>query len=440
MSSSEVKSARKSKSKPKRFQLDPLASPGISAVDNIAIDLPRFELEELPEISSNQRIEVLSLDDIMPDPWNPRHVLPDDIRADFISRKKDAHETISQWIKVSEKNPTIADQLQKYRLMGISLIHQGQINPITVAKHFSDDGTFVWRIESGERRFWSKWLVVYDQLTDERSIHAILREQLSPTRQAVENLQAEPLSAVGEARQIARLFLDQLGITPDSDVAKNCTPGCDDYFRLALSPTNELLVGRKRLPRGFWPALEQIMGNKRQHLERKLQILKLPDSLLSIVDSHQLTERQLREIIAMPHELWEQIINDVVEYQLTGPELAFISRADEYNLSLQTILDNRHNQLETIAEKPKPLADQKPVSDAFAPEQLIQKRVVSLVKYFGRTSKIFGDEWPLDKLVDNMTASGDHRIVLENAVRLEELIRRLKSRAAKLTKDEPERE
>ena len=227
--------------------------------------------------------------------------------------------------------------------------------------------------------------------------------------------------------------MDKLEISPDSEVAEGCLPGCDDYLRLALRPTQDLLVGRKRLPRGFWPTLEEIMGNKRQHLERKLQILKLPDTVLPLVESHQLTERQLREIIAMPEDFWERVIHDTIEHQLTGPELAFVGRGDIYDVSLQTILDRRLDQIETNAATPK--TGQKPSAQEPAPEQLIQKKVLSLAKFLGRTSKSLGDDWPFDAVVDNMMFTGEYQVVLDNVDKFEELIRRLKSRATEAGDD-----
>ena len=312
--------------------------------------------------------------------------------------------------------------------MGESLLKQGQVNPINVAKHFREDATFVWRIESGERRFWAKWLLVVDGITKDRTSHAVLRDKLDPARQAVENLQTESLSAIGEARQIARLFLAELGLTPEHVIAQDIPPGGDEYFRIALRPTSELLLGRKRLPRGYWPKLEKIVGNKRQHLERKLQLLKLPGTLLSTADLHRLTERQLREIISRPEKEWESLILHTIKYKITGPELASISGLSDPDIGLKIILKNRSDKTnpgDIIKEK-----DTEPLSkeNTIAIEKSVQKRVISLARYF--SSNKLDKKIDLDQLADNIIQSGNHQMVLDSLAQIETLISRLKSKVA----------
>ncbi|MBM3146028.1 MAG: hypothetical protein FJ010_13875 [Chloroflexi bacterium] len=427
MDSTKTESARR----PRRFQVDPLASLATPEIESgYAEGGPRFEQLDVPEIPLQQRIEVLSLEDVQPDPWNPRHILPADIRGEYISGKISARVAVQRWVKAGEKNAEIADQIQTYRSMGVSLLDQGQINPITVAKHFREDGSFVWRIESGERRYWAKWLMVFDGQTDDCTIHALIRDELNPTRQAVENIQTASLTAVGEARQVARLFLDRLEITPESEIARGVPSGSDDYFRLALSPADRLLADRKRLPRGFWPALEEIMGSKRQHLERKMQILRLPDGLLSFVDDHQLTERQLREILANPEELWERLVMLTIEHDLTGPELSRFVEGEESDATMQMILDHR-SALPVIADEKREV-DITPVEAGEGEKdsaQVFQRRIVSFARYFQRTRQSLESDEDLDHTLDDLIQTGEYQIVLEN---LELLVERLKSRLAEL--------
>jgi len=433
MDKKSASSSRKASRKPQRFQVDPLsvlATPVV--IEPIRQSQRHARIDETPESPASQNIELLPLDKVEPDPWNPRHILPGEIRREFIAGKINAEAATKAWIKAGKSDKDISEQLQQFRSMGTSLQQQGQINPINVAKHFRKDGTFIWRIESGERRFWAKWLAIVEGITKERTIHAQLRDELDPTRQAVENLQAESLSAVGEARQIARLYLAELNITPESLPAKNATPGSDDYFRIALRPANEILAGRERLPRGYWSKLENIIGNKRQHLERKLQILKLPDHLLSLADLHRLTERQLREIIARHQKQWETLVHFTVQHDISGPELALASAIDDPEIGLQMILEMRSGKAETSAatQENKGETPKKKGSRSF--EHDLQRRVVSFAKYFHLAKKNGNAKMNIDQVVDEIIESGNHQMVLESLVELESLINRLKKKAANL--------
>ncbi|MBC8505492.1 MAG: hypothetical protein H8D34_11575 [Chloroflexi bacterium] len=334
---------KKRSRKHQRFQVNPLTIP-TTLQDSTSVAEETILLDSStaqPKLPADQKIEIIPVDMILPDPWNPRHVLPDDIRRTFIAGDLDAEAGIRAWIKAGENDPMIADQIQQLRMMGTSLCEQGQINPINVARHYRKDGTFIWRIESGERRYWAKWLMIVDGLTEDRNIHAILRDTLDPTRQAAENLQTESLSAVGEARQISRLFLDLLEISPESKIAKGIEPGSDEYFQIALFPISDLLSGRKRLPYGFWNKLGDIIGTTRQHLERKLQILKLPSDLLSLADQSRLSERQLREILKRHAKDWGALITLTTQHDLTGPELSAIDKANDIKTAIQLIANRQ---------------------------------------------------------------------------------------------------
>ena len=421
--------SRKSSQKPQRFQVDPLSVLSTPNFNSTTNSTPRhYSTDEAPETPPDQNIELLSLDTIEPDPWNPRHILPHKLRQNFISRKTDAKSTVEAWIQAGKSDKETGEQIQQFRIMGESLQQQGQINPINVAKHFREDGSFVWRIESGERRFWAKWLLVFDGIAKEKNIHAVLRDNLDPARQAVENLQTESLSAIGESRQIARLFLAELGITPENTLAQDIPPGSDDYFRIALRPTQELLLGRKRLPRGYWPKLEKIVGNKRQHLERKLQLLRLPNDLLSLSDLYRLTERQLREIISRPEDRWRSLITYTIKHNITGTELAHISNIEDPKHGLQIILNKRSDK--PTASTKKKNAQSKSKENAYSLEVKMQKKVVSFAKYL--SPKTVNKEANLRRVAEEIIQSGNHQVVLDSLTQLEALISYLKTKTENL--------
>lgn len=417
---------RKPAPKPRRFQVDPLAVPlGESSADMRR----RFGADQPPEVPPEQRIEVLPLEMVEPDPWNPRHILPERIRARYLAGELDAETAVKEWVKAAANDQAIASQIDDYRAMGETLLAKGQINPINVAKHFRDDGSFIWRVESGERRYWAKWLLVVDGKTEDGTIHAVVRDQLDASRQAVENLQSEALSAVGQARQVARLVLDRLSVTPNSAPAGALSPGSDDYFRLALLPPEKLLSDRQRLPKGFWPELEQLLRSKRQHLERKLEILRLPNSLLQVADTQRLTERQLREILSFPAERWEQVMTLAIEKALTGPELAELGSAENFEMALQQLLERR----EVVVQGARTESGKKRKPGvARRAEQVVRGRVIGLVKFIGRALRPGASGLDIDQVVEDIINTGEYKLVLDYAAQLEVLLSRLRARVTEL--------
>ncbi len=421
--------------KPSRYQVDPLSVLSVTEGEVEILDGSTdigFEQNSQSGLPVDQRIKVLSLDVIEPDPWNPRHVLPGEIRGKLLSKNISAEKAAQAWVMAGKTNPKIASQLDEYRLMGASMLDQGQINPVNVAKHYCKDGSFVWRIESGERRFWAKWLSVVEGVSEERTIHAVLLDELNPIRQAIENIQTETLSAVGDARQIARLYLAQLGVTPGSEIARGVVSGSNAYFRIALRPANELLAGRKRLPRGFWPKLENIIGHKRQHLVRKLQILHIPDALLSLAETHRLTEKQLREIISHAAAGWEKLIKLTIEFDLSGSELERISGEEDIDAALKMILDQRSGNLVKEETTPKDKARLTNQDSLPAPEQIVFRRVVSVSKFFGNKKYFADHKINVEQVVEDIIQSGEHFAILENLRQFESILDHLKDRVAQL--------
>ncbi|MBC8507891.1 MAG: hypothetical protein H8D34_23740 [Chloroflexi bacterium] len=171
------------------------------------------------------------------------------------------------------------------------------------------------------------------------------------------------------------------------------------------------------------------MGVKRQHLERKLQILRLPDELLCLVETHQLSERQLREILAKSKPLWRQLVHFSIEHDLTGPELAQFTEG-KLEDSLIKILERRKGLLDDEDDCSDLSEPKKTQRSAATPEQQIQKCLVSFSKFYQRTSQSSNGDEGVEKLVDTLIQSGDHQVVLNS---LELLVERLKTRVGELS-------
>jgi len=256
-----------------------------------------------------ERIERLRPSQMMPDRYQPRRLLPSEIRKKFFKGEIDCYQAARDWMALAADDSAWKERLDELLDMGSSFNKQGQIKPITGVWVPSTEGGFIFQIETGERRFWAACLSsVKGRMTEEPELRVEAISKPTRQRQVIENRHAQSPSAVGQACEVAVLMLEEMGIEPD--------PGSEDefeYFRTVL---------KKRAPRGMWPKIEPLMQHSTRRMQQLLAILQLPSPLLELADRHRLPERVLREVITMPNERWSSAIKTAVRQGLTSEEVA----------------------------------------------------------------------------------------------------------------------
>ena len=187
------------------------------------------------------------------------------------------------------------------RDMGYGYAHEevGQINPVSVVE--AERGTYL--IETGEQRYWAAVLqFIEDKKAEDPPLLKVkLVDQLSPTRQVVENRHFGPPSAISQAREVATLFISEGHLHPPAALFSGPVWEQDPY---AL----HRWVAAQRKPKGVWKEIEALMGTGRSKLRRLLNLLQLPTDLLQIADRNELPERLLREIIDQQPDDWADLI------------------------------------------------------------------------------------------------------------------------------------
>ncbi len=184
----------------------------------------------------------------------------------------------------------------------------GQVNPLTVVD-VTQGVTRLYRIETGERRYWATWIVRDFLLNYEGdgSVPCIIipSGKASIFRQAKENTARAGLSAIAMARQAALLILAAHGIErPDTVVA-------NDFYRQAL----ELDLRGKR---DFSTSILAAMGGiSRVHFSRYKALLRLSDDALEMADRHNLDEGQLRYVLNLSSENQVEMVRQIVHFNLT---------------------------------------------------------------------------------------------------------------------------
>ncbi len=239
-----------------------------------------------------KRVTTVLLKDIWPDPYQPRPLLPPTIKEVFFSGEMDCFQAAQAWLALAGQDAAEAERIERLRHMGASFDEHGQIKPVT---GYWDPQSRKFLLETGERRFWA---AVFQALekgdTESAALEALVVEKPSRARQVLENITAEPPSAVMRAREIAALVLEQMGISPEtgeSDFA---------YYRRAA------LI--RRLPSPVVAHVEAVLGMSRRYVRYYLQILRLPDHLLLLADRYGLTEGALREVLRGEPDTWEEAI------------------------------------------------------------------------------------------------------------------------------------
>ncbi len=259
-----------------------------------------------------ERIERLKASQVFPDRFQPRRLLPAEIRADFYSGRINCYQAALEWLALSRTDPGMEQEVQKLLAMGSSFDEHGQIKSITGKWALGTNGEYVFIIETGERRYWAACLQYASSGAEEEPLLRVeVVEKPTRQRQVLENRHAEPPSAVEQACEVAALILAEMGVQPEDDLADDY-----DYFRIART---------QRMPAGLWDKIIPVMQLTRPRMVQLLNILQLPTNQLDLADRYRLSERVLREILAAPRDQWERMIRLSIQNQLTSDEIADIT-------------------------------------------------------------------------------------------------------------------
>ena len=266
--------------------------------------------EDLPEV---ERIERLKPSQMLPDRFQPRHLLPHPLRGAFFSWQIDCYQAAAKWLSLARGERSYQAEVNRLLAMGESFEDHGQIKAITGTWISTSDGRYIFLIETGERRFWAACLrTVAGHSQEEPLLRVEVVAHPTRQRQVLENRHAEAPSAVGQACEIAVLILSELDIRPDPSLADEF-----EYFRRAQA---------QRMPEGLWERVTPIMQLTRPRMVQLLNVLKLPTPLLELADRYRLPERVLRPILAAPQEQRERMLRLSIRNNLTSDEVEDLVR------------------------------------------------------------------------------------------------------------------
>ncbi|MDX1992563.1 MAG: ParB N-terminal domain-containing protein [bacterium] len=294
-------------------------------------------------------VERILLDLVRPDPVQPRRVLPEQLHYAFHNNRLTPTQALRELVQlvqvaarqrgrpfhnVLELLPNADDEREEdieIRLspeetllrdlvnLALTIRDDGQVNPLTVVD-VSQGVTHLFRIETGERRYWATWLLrdFIPGYTGDSMIPCIIipAERSSVFRQAKENTARSGLSAIAMARQAALLLLTVHGYEIPPYAVSN------DFYRQAL----ELDLRGKR---EFTDAILSAMGGmKKGYFSYLKNLLRLSDEAMELADRHNLDERRLRPVVSLAPEFHSEVVRQIIDLNLTAKQVNELCEGD----------------------------------------------------------------------------------------------------------------
>lgn len=303
-----------------------------------------------PLVDNTLRVERLLLEMVRPDPVQPRRVLPERIHFAFHEHRLTPAQALRELVQIAQvaarqRGRPFSDVLEllpsvdaegeedvevplspEEKLLrdlvnlAVTIRDDGQVNPLSVVD-ISQGVTRLYRIETGERRYWATWLL-HDFIADGGNdgtipCIAIAANRASVFRQAKENTARSGLSAIAMARQAALLLLAAHGYEiPNSPVS-------NDFYRQAL----ELDLRGKR---EFTHAILSAMGGiSKVRFSQYKALLQLSDEAIETADRYSLDEWRLRFVLSLAPEDHLEMVQQIIQFNLSAKQIKELCEAGQ---------------------------------------------------------------------------------------------------------------
>ncbi len=322
-----------------------------SRIDELLASVTSDLLSDLPQnlVDNTIHVERILLEMVRPDPVQPRRVLPETIHVRFHQNQITPTQALRELVQIVQLaarhrgrpfnsllellpntdderddepavNLTPEEQLLRDLVnLAITIRDDGQVNPLTVVD-ISQGVTRLFRIETGERRYWATWLLrdFLPNYTGDGMIPCIIipANHSSVFRQAKENTARSGLTAVALARQAALLLLTVHGYEIPAYAVEN------DFYRQAL---NLDLRGKREYTD---VVLSAMGGIKRAQFSIVKSLLRLSDEALEMADRHNIEEGKLRYVVGVSAEYHAEIVRQIIDFNLSVKQVKELCEGD----------------------------------------------------------------------------------------------------------------
>ena len=327
------------------------ANGNTSRMDDLLASVTSDLLGDLPQTFNDNtiRVERILLEMVRPDPVQPRRVLPESIHLNFHNNRATPTQALRELVQIvqiaarqggrpfnnllellpngdEERDDEPAVNLSPEETLvrdlvnlAITIRDDGQVNPLTVVD-VSQGVTRLFRIETGERRYWATWLLrdFIPGYTGDGMIPCIIipANRSSVFRQAKENTSRSGLTAIAMARQAALLLLTVHGNEIPAYAVGN------DFYRQALDID-------LRSKREYTDAILSAMGGiKKGYFSYIKNLLRLSDDAMELADRDGLDERRLRPVVMLATEYHAEVVRQIIDLNLSSKQVQELCEGD----------------------------------------------------------------------------------------------------------------
>lgn len=315
----------------------------------------------------------LPLASILPDPHQPRQLLPGDLAAQVQSGELAPAKAMAEWQKrarADEADQALKRDLDELKRLADSIAQHGLINPISVRRvpgSATVPAGVNYLIVTGERRYWAHVLLaVADRKIQEGletrnpdSIKATIAPEGVSIRahQIVENVMREDIDAVEKAQGFLALRHELSGI--DEEVGGGVNHGS---------------------PLVAWKQVESALNVSERYRQYVTAVLNLDPRAQEIIRRHRLPERTIRPIsqrLGKQPELQIEALNRIVTWQ---EENAGEDQGQAVTKAVAALVENMLAREERRAERVKAM----PVTKQTQQAVTLQGKVEATLQFLDR--------------------------------------------------------
>ncbi len=301
-----------------------------SMIDQLAGTMSAVDIGFRP---TDQRVYEINLERITPDPTQPRHLLPHDLRMAVFEKTLSPVEAIRELVMRAERGDTVAllvlggrqkgpageddEVIEDTGLLALaqSIREVGLRQPLNVYR--IDDPNqpdqTAYRLGEGERRFWTHHLLVmqgYDEFNRAKCIVEALPddEEIIHQRQEAENAARVDLPTLARSRSMQRIK-ERLNLEMGTRV-----PG-ENTIRLPSQRELQVAIGQR--VKSF---TGRAIGDRM--VRNYLTLLNLSPEVQDLAEAAQLSEKQLRPVMRLQSEAEQlALVRRIVEEKWSGSKV-----------------------------------------------------------------------------------------------------------------------
>jgi hypothetical protein len=301
-----------------------------SVIDQLAGTMSVVDIGFRP---TDQRVYEINLNRITPDPKQPRHLLPHDLRTAVFSQTLAPAEAIRELVLRAERGDPVAllvlggrqkgpveeedEIIEDTGLLALaqSIREVGLRQPLNVYR--IDDpkqpDLTAYRLGEGERRYWAHHLLVlqgYEEFNRAKCIVETLPEdeEVIHQRQEAENAARVDLPALARARSMQRIK-ERLNLEMATRI-----PG-ENTIRLPSQRELQVAIGQR--VKSF---TGRAIGDRM--VRNYLHLLDLSSEIQDLAEAAQLTEKQMRPVMRLQTQAEQlNMIRRIVEEKWSGSKV-----------------------------------------------------------------------------------------------------------------------